>query len=39
MVDNDAVGTLLGLQVEAFREMHSDVFLGLEQAENFCLIF
>ena len=39
MVDDDAVGALLGLQVEALGEPHSYVFLGLEQVEDLCLIF
>ena len=39
MVDDDGVGALLGLQMKLLREAHADVLLGLEQAEDFFLIF
>ena len=38
MMDDDAVGALLWLQKEALSEPNADIFLGLEQAEDFLLI-
>ena len=39
MVNNDAIGALLGIEEKAFGEPDADVFLGLEQAEDGGLVF
>ena len=39
MMHDYGIGALLRLQVKAFGEPHADILLGLEQAEDFGLVF